>query len=129
MDCYGELSDGAPLPGTEVVDVWLEFPLKSEKVRGHEAEMIKLLKKWPSSYLGNPVPALGKDISYLIAGAVLGEQQWAFMLFAFGKLLGWWDILEPSSMLELEKSDPLAQQIAGLGYVSISGYKPADTTR
>ena len=112
--------------GVETVDVWHEVKLRIEKVHEHAAEMAELLKEWPRESWGQPVPALGEEISYTTAGAVLGDQGRALMLFAFGKLLGWWTVMEPCSMLGLEKDDPLAKDMAGMGLISITGYKPVE---
>ncbi len=125
-DSLGEVDDSkAPLPGSEVVDVFMmTIAYKTDKVREHAAEMVELLKSWPSESWGQPVPPLGNEINYMIAGGVLEDQRRALMLFAFGKLLNWWDILDPHTMLGLDKDDPLAQQMAGVGMVAISGYRP-----
>lgn len=126
-DCYDARVEAGPMPeGVELVDVWMEVPLNVSAVRRHEAEMIELLKDWPSESWGQPVPALGQEINYLIAGAVLDSQQMAFVLFAFGKLLGWWEVMDPSTLLGLSKDDERAIQIVGMGFVAVIGYKPAD---
>jgi len=128
-DCVGEVDDDKkPLPGTELVDVWMLIAMKPEKVRQHEAEMIGLLNEWPSVSWGQPVPPLGEEINYITAGAVLGSQGTAFLLFAFGKLLGWWQILDPASMLGLDKNDSLANEMARKGMIAIQGYKPSETS-
>ena len=125
LDCHEDVTEGQELPpGVEVVDIFMMVPLDVEKVRGYAAEMIELLEAWPNETFGAPVPPLGEEISYIIAGAVLGSQNQAFMLFAFGKLLGWWDILNPCTVLGLEKTDATARELAGAGFISISGYRP-----
>lgn len=116
------------LPGTEMVDVFImSIPYRIEKVHEHAAEMVELLKDWPSESWGTSVPPLGEEINYVVAGAVLDDQGRALRLFAFGKLLGWWDILDPHSVLGLPKDNPMAQQLAGMGMVSIMGYRPSAT--
>ena len=111
--------------GSEIFNFFVvTLAMKTDKVHEHAAEMIELLKDWPSESWGQPVPPLGKEISYLTAGAVLGDQGRAFILFAFGKILGWWEIMDPHTMLGMEYNDPLAHQLAGVGLVSITGYHP-----
>lgn len=124
--CGGEVdAEDQPLPGTELVDVWVQVALLPSKVREYEQEMIELLREWPDESWGQP---LGQEINYITAGAVLGDQGRAFILFAFGKLLDWWTVLEPCSMLGIEKDDPLAQQMAGMGMIAVMGYAPAGVT-
>lgn len=125
LDCHVDVTEGQEMPpGVEVVDVFMMVPLDAKKVHGYAEEMIELLKMWPSETFGSPVPLLGEEISYIIAGAVLGSQNQAFMLFAFGKLLEWWDILDPCTMLGFDKNSPEARELAGAGLISISGYRP-----
>ena len=69
------------------------------------------------------LPSLGQEISYLAAGVVLADQRRALMLFAFGKMLGWWDILDPQTMLGMPRDTPLGRMLAGTGMVSIMGYR------
>lgn len=128
-DSLGEVDENQnALPGSEVVDVFtMSVAFRTEKVREHANEMIELLKDWPSESWGQPVPPLGNEINYTTAGAVLGDQRRAFMLFAFGKVLGWWQIMDPHTMLGLDKDDPLAHQMAGMGMISIFGFNPVVT--
>ena len=126
VDSLGKVDqEENPLPGSEVIDVFLlRVTLDTDKVHEHEAEMIELLREWPDTSWGQYVPPLGKEINYLVAGGVLGDQRSAFLLFAFGKLLDWWNILDPSTVLKLEKDDPLAQALAGQGMIAVMGYRP-----
>lgn len=127
-ECFGELDDHQhPLPGTELVDVWRKVPLKTERVHENAAEMIELLKDWPSVSMGKTIPPLGENINYLIASAVLNNVQLAFALFAFGKLLDWWDLLDPRSLYGLETWEVTARELAGAGMVLISGFRPKVT--
>jgi hypothetical protein len=120
-ECLGNEGE----PGVEVVDVWIAITMKVDKVKQHEHEMQMLLQDWPQMDFGQPVPPLGHELSYIQVGAILGDQQLAFLLFAYGKLLGWWKVMTPTSMLGLPKDDAMAQDMAGMGFVAISGYTPA----
>lgn len=123
-DCMGNVdASGSPLPDSEKVDIWVEVVLKPDKVREHADEMAALLKEWPTTSWGYAVAPLGKEITYLVAGGVMGDQGDALRLFAFGKLLDWWDVLEPASMLGLAKDDPFGKELAGMGMISIVGYR------
>lgn len=124
--CAGSVDGrGNPLPGTEVVDVWYDVALKPDAVREHADEMAEILKDWPAESWGVPVPALGMELVYLTVGGILGSQTDALALFAFGKLLNWWDVLDPGSMLGLAKDDPDGKYMAGMGMISIMGWRVA----
>lgn len=126
VECGGKVDDeNQPLPGTELVDAWVQVALLPDEVRRYEREMIELLREWPTESWGQPVPPLGEEINYITAGRVLGDQGRAFVLFAFGKFLGWWEIMDPRTILDLSKDDELAQQMAGMGMIAIMGYTPA----
>lgn len=129
IDSLGEVDkDQRPVEGSEVFNFFvMALALKTDKVHEHAAEMIELLKEWPRESWGQPVPPLGEEINYLTAGAVLEDQRRAFMLFAFGKILGWWDILDPHTMLGMEYDDPNGRMMAGMGMVAIVGYQPQVT--
>lgn len=129
VDSLGEVDENRQaLPGSEVFNFFvMSLALKTEKVHEHAAEMAELMKDWPSESWGQPVPSLGEEINYLTAGGVLGDQGRAFMLFAFGKALKWWDIMDPHTMIGLDYDNPLGQQMAGMGFVSIVGFHPETT--
>lgn len=125
-DSFGEVGEGRqPAEGCELVRLFVvAVVLRTDKVRQHAAEMIELLKEWPSESWGQPVPPLGEEISYLTAGGVLGDQDRALRLFAFGKVLGWWEIRDPHTVLGVEYDDPHGRELAGMGMVYILGYQP-----
>lgn len=126
-DSLGEVGKKRrPIEGSEMFNFFvISLALKTDKVHEHAAEMIELLKEWPSESWGQPVPPLGKEINYLIAGGVLEDQRRAFRLFAFGKVLNWWNILDPHTILGMKYDDPIGQRLAGTGMVAIKGYRPA----
>lgn len=129
VDSLGEVDeDQQPIEGSELFNFFvMVLAVKTAKVHEHAAEMIELLKEWPSESWGSPVPPLGEGINYLIAGGALEDQRRAFMLFAFGKIANWWDILDPHTMLGMEYDDPMGRQLAGMGMVAIMGYSPKMT--
>jgi hypothetical protein len=118
-ECLGNEGE----PGVEVVDVWLDIAMRTDKVREFEPEMNELLKEWPKKIDGAEAP-LGGELSYLQVGSVLGDPQMAFMLFAFGKLLGWWTVMTPATMLGFSKDNAMAQDMAGMGFIAVNGYSP-----
>ncbi|MEO5949881.1 MAG: hypothetical protein ABIQ04_00360 [Candidatus Saccharimonadales bacterium] len=126
-DSLGEADENQqPVEGSEVFNFFLvKIALKTNKVHEHAAEMIELLKGWPSESYGRSVPRLGEEINYITAGRILGDQTMAFMLFAFGKTLDWWYILDPFTMLGLEYDNPQGIQLALKGKVAVMGYQPA----
>jgi len=115
--------DGITSLGVETVDVWMMVSLKTNKVHEYKQEMIKLLKHWPSDDSRQSVPSLGDKISYLQVSELLGSQKFAFLLFAFGKMLNWWTVIDPRSF-GFSKDESYAHELFGMGFVSIKGYKP-----
>ena len=124
-ECAGVVDENRqPIEGSELFNFFVvAIPMNTSKVNEHAAEMVELLKEWPSESWGQPVPPLGEEISYLTAGAVLDDQLRAFALFAFGKAAGWWDVMDPHTMLGLDYDDPQGRQMAGMGFVAIIGYR------
>jgi hypothetical protein len=60
--------------------------------------------------------------SYIELGAWLGDQTMALMFMALGEVLGFWKIISPTT---LGVKDPaVAGDMAGRGFVMISGYNP-----
>lgn len=60
----------------------------------------------------------GKEHSYLETGGDMGDQGIALTTMGLGAVLGVWNVLSPAS-LGFASDDPLAQQMAGMGYVTI----------
>ena len=65
----------------------------------------------------------GKEHGYLELGGWIGDQGMALMLMGLGSLLGLWKLLTPISIMHLKEDDPLCQQMAGMGLVSIQAKK------
>lgn len=86
------------------------------KAEQHKGELVAILKTYsqPDRLAGGP--------SYIEVGAEIGDQGAAFQLFALGKVLGLWDIITPE---KLGFTGPEASQMAGSGFVMISGFKTA----
>lgn len=87
-----------------------------EKAEARRAELLDILRDYPEP------DRLAAGPSYLEIGGVIGDQGAAFMLFALGKVLGLWDVISPAS---LGIDGALAQQMAGTGYIMITGYQQA----
>lgn len=124
--CFGKVDDDKnPLEGSRMVDVWMfRIVLDETKVRAAEPEMIELLKQWPSHYGGAKTPSLGEEIDYIQAGAVLGDQQNALWLFAFGMVLGWWVLMTPTNMLGVPHGTEMAAKMVSFGMLAVRGYRP-----
>ena len=59
--------------------------------------------------------------SYIEIGGVLGDQGLALLLIGLGQLVGLWKAITPEV---LGMSGPMAQQMAGSGFVMMSGVQP-----
>ena len=65
----------------------------------------------------------GAEHNYMELGGWIGDQGVALMLMGLGDLLGLWKLLTPVNMLRLEADDPLCQQMAGMGMITIKAEK------
>ena len=61
----------------------------------------------------------GKEHNYMEIGGWIGDQGLALMLMGMGTVLGLWSLLSPITMLGLKLDDPLTQQMAGMGMLSV----------
>lgn len=61
--------------------------------------------------------------SYIAVGGWLGSQDAAFALFALGEVLGFWHVVTPQKMGA--KDETLIREMAGAGYVMVSGLRDA----
>ncbi len=107
--------------GIEKVDChFITVGVDKAKAEAHKAELVAILKEWPSEAWGSPVPKLEEGPSYIHVGGVIGDQGAAFQLFALGKVLGLWDIVTPA---KFGITGPEASQMAGNGFVMMSGFR------
>jgi hypothetical protein len=83
---------------------------KAERWR---ADLVALLADYPEP------ERLAVGPSYIEVGAVIGDQGAAFQLFAIGEVLGLWTVITPE---RLGITGPTADDMAGRGYVMMSGY-------
>lgn len=69
---------------------------------------------------GDPVDLFdGNEHGYMELGGWIGDQQLALLTMGMGEILGLWTVLSPVSVMKMEANDPLAQQLAGRGMVTI----------
>lgn len=99
----------------EKVDVeFIVIGVNKAAAEQHRDALTEILGAFP-----DPV-RLARGPSYIEVGAVIGDQGAAFQLFALGKTLGLWELITPASMGF--RGDE-ARQMAGMGFVMISGFK------
>lgn len=109
--------------GIEKVDChFITIGVDKAKAETHKAELVGILKDWPSEAWGSPIPKLEEGPSYIHVGGVIGDQGAAFQLFALGKVLGFWEIITPG---KLGITGEQANQMAGVGFVMVDGFKAA----
>lgn len=99
--------------------------VKVVKARAYREELVAILKEyWPSKVSGNLIPKLEVGpTSYIQAGAVLGNQEAALLLFALGRVLGFWKVLTPKGTFGITGRP--AKLMGRLGFVMISGFQAA----
>lgn len=103
-------------PEIEKVDCeFLTIGVDKAAAERHKAELIEILKTYPNDGLaGGP--------SYISVGAEIGDQGAAFQLFALGQVLGLWKVITPKMF---GVTGEQSRQMAGNGFVMISGFKAA----
>lgn len=85
-----------------------------EKAEARRAELVQILSQYPEP------ERLAGGPSYIEAGAVLGDQGAAFMMFALGEALGLWKVITPTTV---HITGEQAVELAGRGFIFTSGYK------
>lgn len=116
LEIYDMPPESAIPDECEHVDLhFVTVAVNKAKAEEHRAELIALLNDYP-----NPAELAGGP-SYIAVGGVIGDQGAAFELFALGKVLGIWDIITPG---KLGATGEQARQMAGMGYIMCTGYRP-----
>jgi hypothetical protein len=116
-EIYAMPHEAEARPDLEKVDCeFVVIGVDKAKADEHRAEFIELLNSYP-----NPERLAGGP-SYIEVGAEIGDQGAAFQLFALGQVLGLWSVITPASM---GITGPEARQLAGSGFVMMSGYRAA----
>ncbi len=88
---------------------------RAEQYRGALAEQMRAYPQ-PERLAGGP--------SYIELAPNMGmEQEGALRVMALGKTLGIWDVMSAKT---LGMDDATARQMAGQGFLMISGYKPSE---
>lgn len=69
---------------------------------------------------GGPIDLFdGQEHSYMEVGGWIDDQGLAMQLMGLGVILGLWNVGHPTNMLGMDREHPLAQQLAGMGMVTI----------
>lgn len=104
-------------PEIERVDMeFLVIGVNRDAAERHRAEFVDLMNAYPNPHV------LAGGPSYIAVGAEIGDQGAAFQMFALGKVLGLWDVITPAT---LGATGQQARDLAGSGFIMISGYKAA----
>lgn len=100
----------------QLVDLhFITVGVDQTKAEARREDLVRLLNGYPQP------ERLAGGPSYIEVGGVLGDQGTALRLFALGEVLGLWQVITPS---KLGVTGPEGNQLAGMGLVMISGYKP-----
>ncbi|MBU0534911.1 hypothetical protein KKC62_01960 [Patescibacteria group bacterium] len=110
MGCLSEKEDS---PDTTVVQIHnLKVAVNTPKAQANKDSLKQLLAGYEGPH------ALSEGPSYIEVGAVIGSQRTAFILFAVGKALGFWDVITPATLGITGKD---ANDLAGSGMIMLSG--------
>ena len=108
--------DDAPDDLVQVDVVFEVIGVAVDKARARRDELIAILDAYPS------LDRLRGGPSYIEVGAEVGGQGAALRLFALGEVLGLWEVITPQKVgITVEAT---AREMAGVGFVMISGYRP-----
>lgn len=94
---------------------FIKVGVRPGKAEARKGELLEWLRAYPEPQ------RLADGPSYIEIGAIIGQQDAAFCLFALGAHLELWSIITPET-LHLEGA--LADEAAGRGFLMISGWKP-----
>ncbi len=96
---------------------FLVIGVDRKKAEEHRSDLIEIMNDYPEP------KRLAGGPSYIEVGGVIGDQGATFQLFALGKVLGLWNVITPTLLGFTEKE---ARQMAGQGFVFMSGYRRAE---
>jgi hypothetical protein len=117
LEVYAMPHESEAKPDVEKVDMeFVVIGVSRAAAEERKAEVVSIMKEYPQP------ERLAGGPSYIEVGAEIGDQGAAFQLFALGKVLGLWDVVTPAS---LGFSGQEARQMAGAGYVMITGFNAA----
>lgn len=116
-----------PMLQSELVDAlepvdchYFVVAVDKELAQKHRDEVVAILQDWPKTFNDQPLTPLEEGPSYILAGAVLGDQGQALQLFALGQVLGLWKVITPETFgVTGEEADDLA----GSGFVLTDGFR------
>ncbi len=115
--------DEIPLAGDVLVDMEImRVTVSLEAALRYRPEVAEILSLYPGNYYRN-LPPLEEDPSYLHAGAALDSQRSALLLFAYGEVVGFWQVITPKRIFGNMISDEMSAEMIRLGYLTISGYR------
>jgi hypothetical protein len=100
----------------QVIDLeLLAVGVDREAGEKYRSEFVQILESYPD------LNELASGPSYITVGARIGDQGAAFQLFALGQVLGLWKVITPAT---IGASGGMARELAGVGFVMITGWRP-----
>lgn len=110
MPHESEVNDSLVKIDMEFIKVGVKKKIAEEK----KPTFIEICESYPEPdrLVGGP--------SYIEVGAEVGDQGLALQMFAVGEVLGLWEVITPT---RLGITGAKAQELAGKGFIMISGYR------
>jgi len=113
---YGHTSEAPTKDNFDKVDmIFVDVVVDKTKANKYKAEFERILKEYPQP------ERLAGGPSYIELSPNLElSQEYGLRLMALGKVLGLWDVVSAKT---LGLDDATARQMAGRGFLMITGYK------
>lgn len=117
LHVYAMPHESQARPDVEKVDLhFVTIGVDKAAAEAIKPELLTILQSYPAP------ERLAGGPSYIELGAEIGDQGAALQLFALGQVLGLWTVITPAT---LGMTGPQADQMAGMGFVMISGFSTA----
>ena len=116
---YDHTSEAPSGDNFDKVDmIFVDVVVDRARAERYRADLTRILRDYPQ-----PERLVGGPSYIELAPNLEMQQEGALRLMALGKTLGMWDVMSAKT---LGMDDATARQMAGQGFLMISGYKPSE---
>ena len=116
---YDHTSEAPSGDNFDKVDmIFVDVVVDRARAERYRADLTRILRDYPQ-----PERLAGGPSYIELAPTLEMQQEGALRLMALGKILGMWNVMSAKT---LGMDDATARQMAGQGFLMISGYKPSE---